>query len=129
MGLRFVALFLLSLSCFASEQWTEVKSPHFTVITDAGEKRGREVALRFEQMRGYFGKLIGGEIHTPHEIQILAFKNSKGLRQVSPIFKGKVVELAGLYQKGQAEDFIGLDLSSEGDYKWRRSSTNTRTCC
>ncbi|MBV9669709.1 MAG: tetratricopeptide repeat protein [Acidobacteriales bacterium] len=118
MGLRFIALFLLSLSCFASEQWTEVKSPHFTVITDAGEKRGREVALRFEQMRGYFGKLIGGEIHTPHEIQILAFKNSKGLRQVSPIFKGKVVELAGLYQKGQAEDFIGLDLSSEGDYKW-----------
>jgi hypothetical protein len=29
----------------------EIRSPHFSVVTDAGEKRGREVAMRFEQMR------------------------------------------------------------------------------
>jgi len=28
--------------------WLEIHSTHFTVITDAGEKKGREVALRFE---------------------------------------------------------------------------------
>ncbi len=26
--------------------WVEVRSPNFSVITDAGEKRGREVAMR-----------------------------------------------------------------------------------
>jgi tetratricopeptide (TPR) repeat protein len=119
MRLRLVAFLLLSLPGFASEQWTEVKSPHFTVVTDAGEKRGREVALRFEQMRQVFGTLVlHGEVKTSRPVQILAFKNTKGIRSVSPMFKGKPVELAGLYQKGQSEDYIALDLSTDGDYKW-----------
>jgi len=29
----------------------EVKSPHFTVVTNAGEKAGRKVAWQFEQIR------------------------------------------------------------------------------
>ncbi len=105
---------------FASEQWTEVKSAHFTVITDAGEKRGRDVALRFEQMRQVFGSLVlHGEVKTSRPVQILAFKNTKGIKQMAPLFKGKPIELAGLYQKGQSEDFIALDLSTEGDYRWQ----------
>ena len=31
-------------------KWIEVHTAHFSVITDAGEKRGREVALRMEQI-------------------------------------------------------------------------------
>ena len=43
-------------SVFAADaQWIEVKSPHFSVVTDAREKRGRETAMRFEQMRAVFG--------------------------------------------------------------------------
>jgi hypothetical protein len=30
-------------------QWVEVRSPNFSVVTDGGEKGGREVAMRFEQ--------------------------------------------------------------------------------
>lgn len=121
MRLRWLIIFLFfPLLGVASEQWTEVKSPHFTVITDAGEKRGRDVALRFEQMRQVFGTLVlHGEVKTSRPVQILAFKNTKGLRQVSPLFKGKPVELAGLYEKGESEDYIALDLSTEGDYKWQ----------
>ncbi|MGB7330416.1 MAG: hypothetical protein WBD25_03440, partial [Terriglobales bacterium] len=39
-------------------KWIEVHTAHFSVITDAGEKRGREAALRMEQMRAVFGQLI-----------------------------------------------------------------------
>jgi len=120
MRLRILAILLFPLLGFASEQWTEIKSPHFTVVTDAGEKRGRDVALRFEQMRQVFGSLVlRGEVKTSRPVQILAFKNTKGIRQVAPLFKGKPVEVAGLYQKGQSEDYIALDLSTEGDYKWQ----------
>ena len=49
-----VALFLL-LACFhgrpasAADQpkWLEIHSSHFKIVTDAGDKKGREVALRF----------------------------------------------------------------------------------
>jgi len=39
-------------------KWIEVHTAHFSVITDAGDKRGREVALRMEQMRAIFGQLL-----------------------------------------------------------------------
>jgi len=117
---RLLAFLLIPVLGFASDQWTEVKSLHFFVITDAGEKRGRDVALRFEQMRQVFGSLVlRGEVKTSRPVQILAFKNSKEMRQVSPLYKGKPVEVAGLYQKGQSEDYIALDLSTEGDYRWQ----------
>ena len=115
----FVLLLLPVLGFAGSDQWTEVESQHFTVITDAGDKRGREVALRFEQMRQVFGSLVmHGEVKTSRPVQILGFKNTKGLRQVAPLYKGKPIELAGLYQKGRSEDYIALDLSTDGDYKW-----------
>lgn len=42
----------------AEPQWLEIQSPHFSVDTDAGEKRGCEVAMRFEQMRAVFSALL-----------------------------------------------------------------------
>jgi hypothetical protein len=39
-------------------EWVEVRSPNFSVVTDAGERQGREVAMRFEQMRAAFGTLM-----------------------------------------------------------------------
>jgi len=36
-------LLLFVAPAFAGEaQWVEVKSPHFSVVTDGGEKRGRD---------------------------------------------------------------------------------------
>ena len=61
-GFRLTATFfflVLPSTSFAGDpQWVEVHSPHFSVITDVGEKRGREVALKFEQMRAVFGALL-----------------------------------------------------------------------
>src|SRR3989475_9639848 len=93
----------------AEPQWLEIQSPHFSVVTDAGEKRGREVAMRFEQMRGVFGSLFPGvKVNTPIPLQIIAFRNSKELRQVSPMFRGKPTEVAGLFQAGEDRCFIML---------------------
>src|ERR1700757_1656761 len=81
----------LGLPAFAGEtQWVEVRSPNFSVITDAGEKRGRDVALHFEQMRSVFGRLMAKvTVNLPVPLQIVAFRNAKELRQVAPIFNGK----------------------------------------
>ncbi len=51
-------VFCSCLSFAGDSQWVEVRSPNFSVITDAGEKRGRDVALHFEQMRSVFGSLL-----------------------------------------------------------------------
>ena len=102
----------------AADQWVEVRSPHFSVVTDAGERRGREVALRFEQMRAVFGTLIlRNKVNIPVPLQIIAFKNSGGLRRFVPLWKGKPVELAGFYQPGEDRNFIAVDLSSNEGFR------------
>lgn len=103
---------------FASDpQWVEVRSPNFSVITDAGEKRGRDVALHFEQMRSVFGTLMTrASVNLSVPLQIVAFRNTKEIRQVSPLFNGKPTELAGLFQGGTDRSFIMLDMSVENPW-------------
>jgi len=121
---RFVLFYLvvlLVITCwngsvvFAGEpQWVEVHSPNFSVVTDAGEKRGREVAMRFEQMRAAFATLMTkANVNLPTPLQIVAFRNTKEMRQVAPLFHGKPTELAGLFQGDTDRNFIMLDMSVE----------------
>jgi Flp pilus assembly protein TadD len=109
----------------ADQQWIEVDSPHFSVATDGGEKRAREVALRFEQMRMAFGVLFQKVNVNTAPLQIIAFRNGKELRQISPLYNGKPIELAGLFlgngggsRPGSIPErqYIALDLSAEDNW-------------
>src|SRR5579871_1411760 len=109
---------LCALPATADTQWVEVRSEHFTVITDAGEKDGRRVIDRFEQMRVAFGLLFGRPgINQPVPLTIVAFRNAKEFRQYCPIFQGKVVQLSGFFQKADDEDFIAVDMSQEENWQ------------
>lgn len=111
-------ILLISLPAWSADNWVLIKSPNFTVRTDAGEKRGREIALRFEQMRKIFETLIArGKLKTNAPLDVIAFRNAKELRAVSPLWKGKPVELAGFYQKGGDRNFIALDSSAENAWQ------------
>jgi len=106
-------------AAFAGDaEWVEVRSPNFSVVTDAGERRGRDAALRFEQMRAVFGTLmVKAKVNTPVPLQIIAFRNHKEMRQVSPMWKGKPTDMAGLFQGGQDRCFIMLDMSVENPWQ------------
>jgi tetratricopeptide (TPR) repeat protein len=118
MYLLLVVLILCSGRSFAGDpQWVEVRSPNFSVITDAGGKRGREVALHFEQMRAVFGTLMTkANVNLSVPLQIVAFRNSKEMRQLAPIFNGKPTEMAGLFQGGDDRCFIMLDMSVDNPW-------------
>ena len=119
---RLLATLIALVSCvpaFCGEPpWVEVHSPHFSVVTDTSDKRARDVAVRFEQMRAVFGSLMDkAKVSTPIPLQIIAFRNGKELRQFSPIFQGKATELAGLFQGGSDRCFILLDMSVENPWQ------------
>ncbi len=111
--------FAFALRCFAGEaQWTEIHSPHFSVVTDAGDKRGRDAAVRFEQMRAVFGTLMSkAKVNIPIPLQIIGFRSNKELRQYAPLFQGKAIEVTGLFLGGSDRCFILLDLSSENPWQ------------
>jgi tetratricopeptide (TPR) repeat protein len=112
-----LALSAVPLALAGDAPWIEITSPHFSVVTDAGEKRGRETAMRFEQMRAVFGALMTkANVNIPVPLQIVAFRNSKELRQFVPLWNGKPVQLAGLFQGGEDRSFIMLDMSTENPW-------------
>jgi hypothetical protein len=102
----------------AEPPWLEVHSAHFTVVTDAGEKKGREVALRFEQMRSVFATLLGKDrLNQSLPLTILAFKNDKSYYQVAPLHDGQPIGVPGFFLPGEDQDFIVLNLFE--DESWR----------
>ena len=119
---RYLCLLVLLLSCirtFAGDPpWVEVKTEHFRVITDAGEKNGRGVATQFEKMRSAFGLLFGSEkINEAVPLQVIVFRNTKEFRQYSPFFRGKIVELTGFCIPAQDEDFVAIDMSRPNSWE------------
>lgn len=91
--------------------WLEIHSTHYTVITDAGEKKGHEVALRFEQMRAAFGSLLMKErLNEPQPVTILAFKSDKSYYQAAPLRGGQPLGVPGFVISDADQKFIALNL-------------------
>src|ERR1700691_582657 len=111
---------VLSTSAAAAEQspWLEIHSTHFTVITDAGEKKGKEVALRFEQMRAVFATLLMKQrLNEPFPLTILAFKNDKDYYQSAPLRQGQPIRVPGFFLPGEDQNFIVLNLLDEESWR------------
>src|SRR3984957_7568226 len=119
--LALCGLLLRSNSAAAAAQpspWLEIHSVHFTVITDAGDKKGREVAVRFEQMRAVFATLLGKErLHQSVPLTILAFNNDKSYYQLAPLHQGQPIDVPGFFLPGDDQDFIVLNLSEEESWR------------
>ena len=119
------AIFISGIAARADQQWVEVDSSHFSVATDGGEKRAREVAQRFEQMRMAFGVIFKKVSVTTAPLQIIAFRNGKELRQFAPLYGGKPIDLAGFFLgnagrggpgSNEERQYIALDLSQEDSW-------------
>lgn len=99
-------------------EWVEVQSPHFSVVTDAGQKRGREAALRFEQMRMVFGALMGRtKVTIPVPLQIVAFRDGNEMRRFVPLWHEKPVQVAGLFEGSDDRCFIILDMTVDDPWQ------------
>jgi tetratricopeptide (TPR) repeat protein len=115
-----LAAILLAASAPAAEPppWLEIHSTHFTVITDAGEKKGREVALRFEQMRAVFGSLLMKDrLNDSLPLTILACRNDKTYYQSAPLRQGQPIDVPGFFVPGDDQNFFVLNLFEEESWR------------
>lgn len=95
----------------AEPKWVEVRSPHVSVLTDAGEKRGREIALRLEQMQAvYAGFLLRQKLVQPMPLTVIAFHGDKDFERVAPVKDGAATDVAGFLIREQDRNFLALDL-------------------
>ena len=65
-------------SAAAAAQWIKLTSNNFELYTSAGEKKGREAILYFEQVRNFFMRALKGkDTRSPEPVRIVAFSSEK----------------------------------------------------
>jgi hypothetical protein len=114
-------LFIFGSTAFSADVnqgWTEVRSAHFTVATNAAEKDARNVAGQFEQIRFMFHSILANlRVDTPQPIVILAAKNENTMKLLLPEeweVKGHIHH-AGMYYQGEDQHCVLLQLDTGGD--------------
>ncbi len=92
----------------ADTQWLRVQSRNFNLVTDAGDKQGRQVAFQLEQMRNAFGITFNkNSVNRPVPLQVIALRGPEDFKN----FLGSNNN-AGFYQASEDNDFLVVDASN-----------------
>ncbi len=104
---------VLALMPLAAEPaWLRITSPHFEVLTDAGEKTGREVIRRFEEIHGVFRNAGGYRKPLILPVRVFVFATDAGFRPYRP-----AATTSGFYQSGPERDYIAMRYSGPKTYR------------
>ena len=97
--------------------WTEVRTPHFVVASNAGEPAARGVATNFEQIRALFHATFPElRVDSPQPIRIIVARDEATMRIITPDEWGgpEHVHPSGVFHSDGEKDYIVLRLDAEG---------------
>ena len=100
-----------------AENWIEVRSPHFRIVTDSNEKQGRQIAGQFERMRSLvhvaFPQL---QVDYGRPLVVLAVRDKREFQTLEPenlLGKG-ALQLNGLFVRTTEMNSVLMRLDAEG---------------
>jgi len=101
------------------ETWIEVKSPHYTVYSNAGEHDGRRVALEFEEIRSLFEQSFPKlRVDFGKPVIVFVLKDENSLKLLMPNYgqNKNEMKLAGFYRPAFDRNFaiVRTDVTGTG---------------
>ena len=102
----------------AADAWVQVTSPHFVVASNAGEKRSREVAWQFEQIRAAMLAIwpwMKGDLDRP--VLVVAAKDENTMKQLAPQYweKGGRIHPDSVFVTGADRHYIALRADAKAE--------------
>lgn len=99
--------------------WTEVRSPHFLVLTDGGQGAARRVAREFEQLRAVFSTNFPRmRLETGSPLLVFAPRDEDSMKRLAPaLWKksgGSSQYVGGYFQHGWERQFAVIRLDQDG---------------
>ena len=107
LGFAFAVFSLVVVGAQGEQKpWTEVKSPHFRVITDASQRDARDVANEFEQMRYVFASHFPGfRLESGAPLTIYVARDYDSAKTLAPGLWKHNENLVGFYRPGWEKQF------------------------
>lgn len=96
--------------------WIEVRSPRFTIVSEAGEKSAREMAWQFEQVHAVFTQAYPwGRMESGRPFIVLVARNEASLRALSPRFHDRwKTRPTAAFVSGPGRDFVAIRADLDG---------------
>ena len=112
-----IAVFVVNAGA-KTDSWLQVRTPHFVVLSNAGEKQALHVADQFERMRAVFHKRFPrAQVDAASPIIVIALKDKKDFQALEPeayLAKGQL-DLAGLFLRAPDKNYVLLRLDTESE--------------
>ncbi len=113
----FLAASVLASGADKPQKWLEVRSPHFSVLTNGNDKQARRAAQQLEQIRAVFHMVFPRvRVDTGAPIIVLGAKDEKTFQALEPKAwqkKGQL-ERTGMFLRGPEKNFVLLRLDQPG---------------
>src|SRR5215831_3451745 len=105
----------------AADQWIEVKSPHFTITSNAGKGPTSTLAWQFEQMRSEIAALWPwAKLDLNRPLVIFALKDEASLKALAPVYwekKNSGTGSVSVWTSGYDRTFLAVRTDVEQDAK------------
>ena len=117
-GVAFVAALLIPWRAIAADHWIEVKSPHFTVTSNASPGDARTIAWEFEQIRNAISTLWTWARVDPNKpLVILAVKDENSIKALAPQYweQKNAIHPASVWVGGVDQNYLAIrtDVKTE----------------
>jgi tetratricopeptide (TPR) repeat protein len=98
------------------DRWIEIRTPAFTVVSDATEDDAAEVARGLETLRATLAKVTEGmKLTTWKPIHVYAFRKSSQFREYAAGVSNGNKQLVGFHSQGLDRNVLAIDLGAGAD--------------
>jgi hypothetical protein len=109
-------LFWLPIPAFA-EEWVRVRSPHFEVLSDAGEPLARGAAARLELLRSALPQLLPAAVDDEPSVRVLLFRLRADVERLVPSGR-RSADVAGFFVGCSDGPCLALSLEGAPEGRW-----------
>ena len=114
-SLLLVALAVASVATARAQNWLEVRSSHFTVVSNAGEAEARTAAVQFERMHSVFREVFPeSDLNPGNPIVVLAVEDKATFQSLEPesyLSKGQL-DITGLFLRTPEKNYVLVWLNA-----------------
>ena len=98
------------------DEWIEVATAHFTLLSNASERNTERIAVNLERLRLALARLSPGLAQSsPEPTAIFVFRNETAFLPYQRLYQGKPVEVAGYFMSRPFGNYVAINGDLRGD--------------
>jgi tetratricopeptide (TPR) repeat protein len=100
------------------DPWIEVHTASFTLYSNAGERKTREIGADLERLRDALSQLASGlTLSSPSPTYIFVFRDAASFRPYQRTYEGKPLDSGGYFLGRRLANYVAINGDQHGDEK------------